>query len=93
MSTWRNSTEPYRDVPQNGLPHMHWPGGAEQDLAPMTMMCGGVGLHFVSTQEHSCGTTPWQANPRAPVQHCMPRAERLCMAECVILCGSVVANW
>jgi hypothetical protein len=44
MSTWRNSTEPYRDVPQNGLPHMHWPGGAEQDLVPMTMMCGGVGF-------------------------------------------------
>jgi hypothetical protein len=23
---------------------MHWPGGAEQDLVPMTMMCGGVGF-------------------------------------------------
>jgi hypothetical protein len=48
---------------------------------------------MVNTQEHSCGTTPWQANPRAPVQHCVPGVERLCMAECVIPCGSAVANW
>jgi hypothetical protein len=53
MSTWITSTEPYRDVPQNGLPHMHWPGDAEHGwLSDHDNDVRGCGAHVVSTQEH-----------------------------------------
>ncbi len=44
MSTWSTSTEPYRDVPQNGLPHIGPGMLSTGGSATMTMMCGGVGL-------------------------------------------------
>jgi hypothetical protein len=63
------SRNPYLDIPQNGLPHIHWPGDAEH------VLLGGhdndvrvCGAHVLSTQDHPCGTT-WQATPRSPIQH------------------------
>jgi hypothetical protein len=85
MSTWSIFTEPYLDVPQNSLPHIHWPGDAEHVLLGAhdndVRECGA---HVLSMQDHPCGTTPWQATPRSPVQRCMLGAELLCVAECAI---------
>jgi hypothetical protein len=89
MSTWSTSTEPYRDVPQNG-----WPGDAGRGwLGAYDNDVRGCGAHVLSTQDHPCGTTPWQATPRSPVQRCMLGAELLCVAECATPWGNVAASW
>ncbi len=94
MRTWSTFAESYLDVPQNGLPHMHWPRDAEHVLlGAHDNNVRGCGAHVLSMQDHPCGTTTWQANPRSPVQRCMPGAELLRMAECATPCGNVTASW
>ncbi len=93
-STWNIFTEPYLNVPQNGLPHIHWPGDAEHVLlGGHDNDVQGCGAHVLSTQDHPCGTTPWQANPRSPVQRRMLGSKLLCVAGRATPQGDVAANW
>jgi hypothetical protein len=81
MSTWSIFTEPYLDVPQNGLPQLHWPGDTEHVLlGGHDNDLRGCGAHVLSTQDHPCGTTPWQANSRSSVQRRMLGSKLLCVA-------------